>query len=116
MVDPAGNLYGHFLDATIPESNGAWLDEHRLLLAGCDDRWDLKIVDVTTGSHHIVGSTGQIPLAVIGDRIVLHVPGTVGGPARLETTAFDGSDPQPLITISNAAQIHGIDIVPSMWA
>jgi hypothetical protein len=68
------------------------------LLAGGYDDWDLRIVEVNTGTQHIVGSTGQIPLAINGDRIVRHVPRTLGDPARLETTALNGSDPRPFIT------------------
>ena len=115
VLDRAANVHGHFVDYTSPDSNGAWLDERRLLLAGGGDDFALRTVDVTTGDQHSLGPARMIPLAAVGDRIVMHVLGTLGDPARLETTALDGSDPQPFITIHDAQYIFGFDLVPSMW-
>ena len=107
-IDTAGNIHGHFLDDTIPRPNSAWLDERRLLLSGGRDTWKHRIVDVITGTQHIVGPADQIPMAVISDRIVVHALGTAGDPARLVTTAFDGSNSRPFITIRDTGQVFGL--------
>jgi hypothetical protein len=116
VVDLAGSVLWQRLDAVIPHaSNGAWLDEHRLV-AGLDDIVDdemhrrLVAVDVTTGQQHLLVDGARVfPEAVLDSRFIIRENTGRSDPPWV-TTNLDYSQPEPLLLVDRHVTILGFDI------
>jgi dipeptidyl aminopeptidase/acylaminoacyl peptidase len=108
VLDLAGTPIWQCLHAAIPTaSNAAWAGDRQLLVAIEEPlHTPLVNVDMRDGIRHEIGELSAYPpLAVVDDRVV-----TIARPDEDQpphwvyiTTRFDGSDPQPLLTVASTS-------------